>query len=209
MENRRKISANLVIYRSCLVLFFFFLRDKTYAMKSLFLYILIFMTLFSCFGKKEEEPPLPENHWGEASAQVNGAFWEAYPICRTDIFDKKSLSIKLDSFINGNYLVESLNLIYVPPVTGVYKAHKLVTATSAQQKPYSVLTMWDYDLPLGQYDLMAGDTTNWVSLDSYDTITKEISGRFELTFVVTKRPYANYPDTIRFRNGTYHGRLYR
>jgi hypothetical protein len=68
--------------------------------------------------------------------------------------------------------------------------------------------MWDADQPLGGYHILESDSsTNVVSLTAYDTLSKEIKGTFNLSFIVSGRPYPSYPDTIRLKNGQFSGKI--
>ena len=172
-------------------------------MKYFFYFALI--SLFLACGKNQEKPSLPENYWGEASAERNGKPWATNPVCWINIVNKTNVIIELDSFINNYYLKESLIIFDIPPFLGTYKVNKLTAAKDLN----SSLSMWDADLSIGGYTLLESDSnTNRVTLTSYDTLSKEIKGTFNLTYIVVPPgPYPDYPDTIRFRNGKFHGKL--
>ena len=112
--------------------------------------------------------------------------------------------VELDSFIDNYYLKESLIILGIPPFLGTYKVNKLTAAKDLN----SSLSMWDADFPIGGYTLLESDSnTNRVTLTAYDTLSKEIKGTFNLTYIFVSKPFPNYPDTLRFRNGNFHGKL--
>jgi len=63
------------------------------------------------------------------------------------------------------------------------------------------------DVTGDEYDILEADSANnWVNITSAkDDFTKDIRGTFSATFVRTKK-FMNspYPDTLRFRNGTFY-----
>jgi hypothetical protein len=180
-----------------------FAYQNSIYMKSLFsLFSLVAIT--SC-APTPEKPSLDEGYWGEASALRNGETWRTNPACWISQIDKTTLIVQLDSFIDKYYYKEGLIINGIPPQVGTYPVKKF---KGNEINLHSVLSMWDYDLPLGGYHLLESDSnTNRVTLLSYDTLTRELTGSFNLSFLVSGRPYPSYPDTIRFTNGFFHGRL--
>lgn len=165
------------------------------------------LIFFSC--KKEnpgENPKLSPNHWGESSAQKNGLSWTADPVCWIDIVDHSTMHIELDSTINGYFLTESLSFHEVPAMTGSYDISKSAGSPNGEADAY--LYFWESDVPLGLYHVLEGHP-NQLTISSFDTTSKEIKGSFTLTLLVDHRPYPGAPDTIRFTNGQFHGRLYK
>jgi hypothetical protein len=169
------------------------------------LFFSLFVLLIAC--KKEiTKPALPEDYYGTASAERNGKPWSAHPTCWIDVIGQSNLVVQLDSFWQDFYFKEQVSIYGIPPILGTYKVYKLSTQTV--DKLYSVLSMWDADQPLGGYTILESDSsTNLVTLTKYDTLTKEIKGTFNLTFVVSGRPYPSYPDTIKMKNGQFFGKL--
>jgi len=163
--------------------------------------------LFSC--KKDigsDKPMLPPDYWGESTASQNGLPWRADPVCWVDLIDHTTLVIELDSFVNNSFLKESLTFQEVPAAVGNYEVFKWTSPDDG--KVDIVLSYWEHDVPLGVYHALEGSNNNRLSIESFDTISKEIKGAFDLTLIVVHRPYPTAPDTIRFTNGKFHGRLY-
>ena len=171
-------------------------------MKNVF-YFAFISFLLAC-GRDPEKPSLPNDYWGEASAERNGKPWTTNPACWIDRNDNTNIVVQLDSFIDNYYLKESLIILGIPPSLGTYSVHKLTVAKDLN----SSLSMWDADLPIGGYSLLESDSNNnQVTLSSYDTLSKEIKGTFNLTYIFVSKPFPNYPDTLRFRNGRFHGKI--
>jgi len=176
-------------------------------MKHLFWLLATAVCFAACKDPKPEPPALLEGYWGTASAQKGGKAWVANPFCRIDLIDGKTLSISLDSFWNGDYLVETLVFYKIPPAPGT---HEVVQWSAAKDgKVGSHLAYWDDDVALGLYDILEREGANRLIIDSYDTASGELKGTFDLDFIVSHRPYPNAPDTIRFREGKFHGRIHK
>jgi len=65
----------------------------------------------------------------------------------------------------------------------------------------------DQDVLYGVYKVLESDTTNAITISSYDSVSREIKGTFNVTFVPEHLPYPGAPDTIRFRNGQFHTKI--
>ena len=164
----------------------------------------VFISFFLACCSDPEKPSLPDDYWGEASAERNGKPWITNPACWIDRNDNTNIVVQLDSFIDSYYLKESLIILGIPPFLGTYKVHKATAAIELN----SSLSMWDADFPIGGYILLEADSnTNLVTLASYDTLSKEVKGTFNLTYVFVSKPFPDYPDTLRFKNGKFHGKI--
>lgn len=167
--------------------------------------LLAVLCLAACKDPKPEPIALPEGYWGTASTLKDGKPWTATPFCRIDLIDGHTLNILLDSFWRGDYLVETLDFYKIPPAVGTYKIVRLNT----DGKPRCSLAYWDSDVVLGVYDILETKEDNRLTVDSYDTASGEIKGTFDLDLIVSHRPYPTAPDTIRFREGKFHGRIHK
>jgi hypothetical protein len=169
-----------------------------------FFSLFVLLAIISC-APTPEKPSLPEDYWGEASAQRNGMPWKANPACYISPRNQTNIIVSIDSFIENYYLKESLVIADIPPFIGTYPVKNFRIDENIL---HSVLSMWESDFPLGEYRILDSDSnTNRVTLLSYDTLSKEITGAFNLSFLVSHQPYLSSPDTIRFTNGFFHGRL--
>ena len=171
--------------------------------------IFFFFTSFFFFACQKDENvaiPKPSPHfWGEATARQNGIPWRGDPVCRYDVIDRTTLFIQLDSF--APRWTEVLSFWEIPPVVGTYEVFGS-TGTNDGKANASFYYL-GYDVLLAGYRPLEGGNNRFV-LESIDTTSKEIKGSFDLTLVISQRPYyPDAPDTIRFTNGKFHGRLYK
>jgi hypothetical protein len=107
-----------------------------------------------------------------------------------------------------NHLAEGLGFFAVPPTPGVYTVHKLIYDVNVLEPLNSSFTLWDDDQGLGGYDVLESDSaTNQIVLASYDTLSKEIQGTFNVTYIVHGDHLPNLPDIVRIKDGKFHGKL--
>lgn len=170
-------------------------------------YVLFLFTIILCSScKKDPSPPVdPSPFWGEASATINGNFWEAQPTAIISFPHGHGWDMSIDSFDSG-ILRHILGIYKLPFTPGTYP----VINTFAQMDDYMVgasFSYWTADQADGLYTVLEADSSSFVTLQSYDTITKELRGTFEFTFIVSHRPYPNAPDTLRVRNGVFHTKV--
>lgn len=175
-------------------------------MKYILLLLVAIIIFVSC--KKEEPTPVkePSNFWGEASATINGTPWTAQPIAWVNLIYKNNWLFSIASFDQSGILRKSLSLIKVPFTPGTYP----IVNSDAQVNDSLVgadFRYWEADLGLGYYTVLESDSSSFVTLASYDPVTKELRGTFDLTFIVSHRPYAGAPDTLRVRNGRFHTKV--
>lgn len=163
--------------------------------------------VISC-NKSEKLPIEPSPYWGEISADKNGEPWMASPYAIININLNRYDIIDLAFHFYDQYGIrrESCSLYKVPLVKGTYP----VVNTPISKKDSLVGGNFFYtedDVLYGSYDILESDSSSFVSLLSYDSIMKEVKGKFDLTFIVINKPYPDAPDTIRLRNGTFHTRI--
>jgi hypothetical protein len=176
-------------------------------MKHIFWMLAIAGLYISCKDPDPAPPTLPDDYWGEASAQKNGQLWTANPACYISIIDGKTINLQLDSFFAEYYLKEALHFSGIPFDTGTYEVARLdITQDENVEASHGY---FDDDVSIGAYQILETDGSNFLVLESYDILSKEIKRKFDLTFIVSKRPYPGAPDTIRFREGKFHGKLHK
>ncbi len=171
-------------------------------------------TLFSLIGialliscKKDPAPVKePSKFWGEASATVNGEAWAAQPTAFVNLIYGNNWSIVTALFDQSGILRESLELTKVPFTPGTYP----IVNSDPQINDSLVgadFTYWEDDLALGLYTVLESDSSSFVTVDSYDSTTRELRGKFDITFIVAHRPYPGALDTLRVRNGVFHTKV--
>lgn len=114
----------------------------------------------------------------------------------------------MDSLLGSNLetLFETFTFSYLKKEVGIYS----LTSDAALAGDSLVrvkLTTWDSDVIIGSYNVIGNDPQSYLEIESIDTISKIIKGRFGATMVVTKRPFPYYPDTIRYRNGRFETKI--
>lgn len=177
-------------------------------MKSLHLLIAcpaLLLTLFSC--QKKSEPPIDDSpYWGFATALKNGQPWHAEPYAFVNINHGNGLNVGITVLDNHGLRREKIELSKVPfaPATSP------VINTPPQiddDKVGAVFLYLDEDVILGYYEILEADSSSFVTLISYDTLSKEVRGTFDLTFIAVHKPTPDAPDTLRLRDGVFHTRV--
>lgn len=112
------------------------------------------------------------------------------------------MDILIDSLKDGYFRCKRLSFHKVPVLTGRHLIdHSVDTLIGAR---YFYV---DHDVVYGVYKVLESDSTNAITISSYDSVSREIKGSFNVTFVPEHLPYPGAPDTIRFRNGWFHTKI--
>ncbi|MFN0215891.1 MAG: hypothetical protein ACKVT2_16655 [Saprospiraceae bacterium] len=166
---------------------------------------LLALILTTC-KKSNTEIPFPSHYSGTATVEKNGMLWTAYPFAAVNPRVKNTLNIGLDSLDAFRTLWEKIALLTVPTVPGTYP---VLTNDLQERDPIvgASLLYTEADLVYGYYGVLIADSSSFVTLLSYDTISREIIGTFELTMIAFNKPYPSAPDTIRLRNGKFNTKV--
>lgn len=160
---------------------------------------------YSC--KKEITPPEePSVYWGTVHVDKNGVPWIVSPAVSIHTKFKNTINLTFTEFDQYGFKKEKSGMFKVPAHPGTYSLHK----TSIQVDDGLVGSNFffnDDDFLLGYYDVLEADSSSFLTITSYDTVTKEMKGKFEVIFKVTQRPYPGAPDTIRLQNGVFHTKV--
>lgn len=156
--------------------------------------------LFFASCKKPVDPIDPFEYSGEASAFKNGVIWTGSTY---GSISNNSIWVTIDSI---PYIgVEALTIAKIPLTPGTYPVYyslepndSLVTA---------LFSYVNYDDYWEDYIILEADSSSFMTLESYDTITREVNGKFDLTFIKKHGSNSDYPDTIRFREGIFNTKL--
>jgi len=168
-------------------------------MKKIIVAYLLVVVGFGC----NKEDKLPK---AEAKVGFNGEQWEA-KACWAYKSDRdvSKLTIRMGFEAHQDY-VNGLTLYNLTPTIGRqilkptnYDSLGLIyaTYTSSQEE----------DVTGDEYKVVESDSlNNWVNITSAkDDFTKDIYGEFSVTMVRKKSfPNSPFPDTVRFRNGTFY-----
>lgn len=174
-------------------------------MKTLCISTMLLILLASC--EKEPQPPQQEGPWwGEAAAEKNGIQWEGSPYAVVSKNFPDRLTIFLDSLDKNSLRREQLSFYRVPLIGGTYPvldAPPQVEDSLVRSTLYYV----EVDVLYGVYKILEADSSSFITITSYDSVSKEVKGTFDVTFITEIKPYASAPDTIRMRNGTFHTKV--
>lgn len=174
-------------------------------MKTLCKLLLLLFFITSCKKEPKISPP-NDPHWGEAMAGKNGILWTATPYAAANRNVGYGLDILIDSLDEYHLLRERLSFYKVPIIPGTYLVSNTLPQTN-DSLVGSALFYVDVDILYGVYDILEADSSSFITLISYDTVTKEIKGTFDVTFIASIKPYPGAPDTLRLRNGTFHTKV--
>jgi len=162
-------------------------------MKKLILLILV-LAIFSC--RKET---IPTNML--VTANFNQKNWEAKSFASVLSNERIGFSFKI---YQSGILKESLGISFLPMNVGTYDSTFFLT-DSLFRTGYATLGA-DGDAILDYYILDKSVGTNFFSIDKLNSTTKELEGRFDLTFLIGTNGSKfdpNAPDVIHFTDGSY------
>ena len=172
-----------------------------------FFLFLGFITLFACKKETIQTIVEPSPYWGTITALQNESPWSAELFAAENNIFENGLEIVSDQLNEGNIRKESLGFTKIPFSPGTYP---VVNTGPRDDDGLVGAGFWhvDYDVIHSSYKILESDSSSFVTLTSYDTISQEIRGHFDLTFIKDQaNPEFDFPDTIRFRNGVFHTKI--
>jgi hypothetical protein len=127
-----------------------------------------------------------------------------------------TLKTKYLDLSNPYFATDSFYFANVPTLKGNYKIvdHNQSPACSDIPKITEIGTFYginEEDTGRQQYKVLnLTKENNYLQIDEYNKDTKEIKGRFQVTFVLKYLPKSRSsdPDTIRFTNGVFHTKVF-
>lgn len=161
--------------------------------------------LASC-GKEPKEPQQNGPYWGEVTAEKNGLPWKAQAYAFVNINHGNGLNFVIDSLDRSGLKREELAFYKVPVTPNVSP----VLNTAPQTNDSLVGGNFYYvevDILYGVYKILEADSSSFITLTSYDSVSREVKGTFDVTFIKEIKPYPSAPDTIRLRNGKFHTKV--
>ncbi len=188
--------------------------------KKHFLYFILFF-LFSC--KKESNTLVSKYWWGEVTGvTLNGSSWPSQKDWNIKIAGRKFDTTANCNFRAGSVLIatyqgndlwrETIGIGAIPLKVGKFIFTNNDPINNLPGTCLLGATLFlstaDGDADVGDYVSTTGIESS-VTISSYDTITSEVRGSFDITFVKKYRSsdyYTNYTDTVRFNNGQFHTR---
>lgn len=98
-------------------------------------------------------------------------------------------------------MIEDLAFVRIPLKVGKYRL------TSSPDSEQSIYWVGYYDEIDALYEV-AKSTENYLWIDSYDSVTKLITGRFQSSYTKSDNFRFNYPDFVAFTEGTFSVKMY-
>lgn len=169
---------------------------------------LFFSFLILTSGCKKDK--IRGQYFGTASALLNGTEWKAGKVtCTVDqgCYNGK-LGIQFLVYSSEGYARESIGFHKIAMRTGlkkVYPINYLNACNDTLDGTYHTLTD-DGDVTLDSYNAIP-TSDNFLNIEKYDDVTKEIWGTFTIAYEILTRQSINSPDTIRITNGKFHTRI--
>ncbi|MDP1813484.1 MAG: hypothetical protein Q8K92_03465 [Leadbetterella sp.] len=173
-------------------------------MKYILALIPILALIFS--GCDKTDPPVDNSpYWGTCSAIVNGENWEGDPVAGVNINHGNGVDLIIDSLDKYGIKRSVLGIMKVPLKIGTYPI--VVTTPQVNDgKVGAINAPLEDDIVLGYYKVLELDSSSYITLTSYDSVSNEISGIFDITFL-KEQGGSLYPDTLRFRDGQFHTKV--
>lgn len=168
------------------------------------------------------ENPMPRISYGFINAEVNGKQWNktynnAYQAtyARDGTYGsaipcETYITLSSELYNEDNYLRQTFLFIKLHPEKGRYEIVPFVNGYCDEQDPvYANFHTWtsDGDVVGDNYSVLSGED-NFFEIESYNPNTKEMKGKFEVTFVLERQGWGHFlADTLRFKNGRFHTKI--
>lgn len=182
--------------------------SNQFVMSRLIIFMAVLFCVASCEKEKEKSPYI-----GEATATKDGKQWTAYTYVSTYKQDKNQLELVLAVADEKdiNIIREKLILLNLNIEEG---SHQLDTMGPSFFKThfgaFYATSVDDGDVTGDVLYSPPKNEHNYVIVDSYDTVSCELKGRFNMYLVFGwGRPKfdQSLPDTLWFRDGTFNVRI--
>lgn len=184
------------------------------------LLIISALLLFSCSGEDEisqqtiefYDSPSPYTY-GWVKAIKNGQYWEAHPRASDQsTLDQQNNTFGLIFlFFNKKGIPrQKLSILFIPKKTGLYDVltqSDIVERGSTINARYTTIVA-DGDVT-GEGYRLDESVTNVVTVDSFNEGTGEVTGNFNLSFIIEEEYDRDpeKPDYITFENGEFYAKL--
>lgn len=170
--------------------------------------IIVVITIFLIACKKEEkESP----YIGEAFAFKNGVKWDAYTYTSSFKNDINEIDIIISTIDKENIIREQLNIFNLPLKVGKYSTDTMFGNLLLENFGILYTTLVDDGDVIGDaYYSPPINDENFVSVDSYNSNSGDLSGRFSFYLVLgLGRPKfdQSLPDTMRFVDGRFNVKI--
>ena len=164
------------------------------------------IALLICCRKEDNKNP----YIGEASAYKNGIKWEAYTYTGTFRNDSNKIDIIISTQDKNNIVREHLNILNLSLELGKHSIDTMYGSALLKNFGITYTTLVDDGDVIGdEYYSPAMNEENHITVDSYDSITGDLSGRFNFYLVLGDRSKFDQflPDTMRFTDGVFNVKI--
>lgn len=170
-----------------------------------YFHVLFFsMLLYSC--DKKDPTPVEPTYDGKITAELNGAPWNAVVYAVRNASAPSLMTITCRNYHEDTRIDEQCVFNNIPITPGTYRIPTDPPNTGPNTFMRASFFMNDYDVILAHYVVLDNDF-NTLEIISYDSISNEIRGTADFTFLVKTKDDVNKPDTIRLKNGIFNGRV--
>ncbi len=161
---------------------------------------------------KKDSLPLPD-YWkgpqtyGSAKCMRNSTMWEGSALCAYNNFEDSTHFALLAGTADADTVtLESLGMVRIPLKLGTYKFFRNnVNANSDNPGPGCRFWIGYYDEYDASWDVAINKESS-ITVESYDTVSKIIKGRFDV-YLVKDQGVINYTDNLSFEGGTFEAKL--
>ncbi len=173
---------------------------------------LIFLIGFCSCNKEKKRKKLPGTYFGNSIATKNNAKWASDYIRTTADTScyKGKLGIEFLKANDKGFLRESLILLNISPKKGSYKIYPssnyINPCIDTFAKGLYVTSLDDGDVQGDVYNVLPTENSN-ITITDYNITTKEISGTFQVSFIITVKFNPSAPDTLRFKGGVFYTKI--
>ncbi len=169
--------------------------------------LLIILCIFSCMDDDSISEP-QSIYFGNAEALLNDESWSSEVRSQYSVLDRNDLNIVLD-YYEGGFLRADFSFRNISLDDRDFQ--NLAPSLTVDCNKKCAFFGTGFDDQIGDfYDLLVDDSLeDWIIIDSFNNETLEFSGRFQASWTIdTGRPKSdNFPDTLRFENGAFNGKV--
>lgn len=176
--------------------------------KSIIIPVLIAITI-SC---KKEKSELVGRYFGEITALKNNANWSTKYVSglvNYPCFEGK-LSVDFLTFNSEGFMRETMTLFNIPKEKGTFKISRVNPSNyciDSSVQAFYATKLDDGDVLGDTYEVLPEQ--NFINIISYNPVTKEIKGSFQVSFIIVNRINPLAADTIRFRNANFKTKVFQ
>lgn len=168
--------------------------------------ITIMLFIFVCCEEQEDE--VSTYYWGNSTALKNGANWNSEAIhTYYNVFHLNNIDFFMEVYNSHGEMREDLYFFNIPISFDEKQIYNVKNNTDNQfiGAAYTTLSH-DGDVVEDRFVVLE-DENSFIQLESINSKTNEIKGKFQITLVrdtSDRITNPSLPDTVRFTNGNFH-----